>query len=98
MLNRFRWASLQLQTLCDTKTDEAVQERLGRLPPKLEDLYLELYQKLTKNAADADREVTINAFSWLLCAQRTLSSTEFLDVLSVSTKRSFSKLNKEHVL
>ena len=92
MLNRFRWASLQLQTLCDAKTDEAVQERLGRLPPKLEDLYLELYEKLTKESADADREVTINALSWLLCAQRTLSSAEFLVALSVTAQRSFRKL------
>jgi hypothetical protein len=98
MLNRFRWASLQLQTLCDAKTDEAVQERLGRLPSKLEDLYLELYEKLTKESADADREVTINAFSWLLCAQRTMSSAEFVAALSVTAQRSFSKLTKEHVL
>ena len=98
MLKRFRWASLQLQSLCSTTTDEAVQERLRRLPPKLEDLYLELYEKLTKESADADREVTINALSWLLCAQRTLSSAEFLVALSVTAQRPFRRLTKEHVL
>jgi hypothetical protein len=98
MYNRFRWASLQLQSLCYSKTDEAVQERLGRLPSGLEDLYVELYEKLTKDSADADREVTINAFSWLLCAQRTLSSAEFLAALSVTAQRSFSNLTKEQVL
>lgn len=47
-------------------------------PEVLEDLYLELYEKLTETSADADCEVTINAFSWLFCAQRALTSREFL--------------------
>src|SRR4051794_36722128 len=98
MVTRFRWASLQLQSVCDVKTDEAVQERLGRLPPKLEDLYSELYEKLIKNSEDADREVTIYALSWLLCAKRTLSSAEFLIALSKTPRRRVNQLKKEHVL
>ncbi|KAH6670150.1 hypothetical protein B0J14DRAFT_517196 [Halenospora varia] len=94
----FRWASLQLQNLCSIRTDEAVRERLERLPPKLEELYLELYEELTKTSADADREVTINAFSWLLCAQRTLTSGEFLAALSTTPRRQFNQLTKEHIL
>ena len=94
---RFRWASLQLQTLCSFRTDEAILERLGRLPKTLENLYLELYEKLTTTSADADREVTVNAFSWLLCAQRTLTSVEFLTALSTTPGRQFN-LTKEHVL
>jgi hypothetical protein len=89
---------LQLQSLCAVKTDEAVQERLGRLPPKLEDLYFELYERLTTDAAEADREVTINAFRWLLCAQRRLTSWEFLAALSITPRRRFNQLTKEHVL
>ncbi|KAH6664607.1 hypothetical protein B0J14DRAFT_493279, partial [Halenospora varia] len=52
-----------LQSLYSVRTNKAIRERLGRLPPKLEDLYLELYKKLTKTLADTDRKVTINAFS-----------------------------------
>ena len=97
MITRFLWASLQLQSLCSVRTDEAIQERLEQLPPKLEDLYLELYEKLTKTSANADREVAINAFSWLLCAQRTLTTGEFLAALSMTPRRHF-KLTKEHIL
>ena len=98
MITRFRWASLQLQSLCSARTDEAIRERLGQLPPNLEDLYLELYEKLTKTSANADREVTINAFSWLLCAQRKLTSREFLAAMSTTPRRQFRELTKEHIL
>ena len=98
MITRFRWASLQLQSLCSARTDEAIRERLGQLPPNLEDLYLELYEKLTKTSANADREVTINAFSWLLCAQRKLTSREFLAAMSTTPRRQFRQLTKKHIL
>ncbi|KAH6665987.1 hypothetical protein B0J14DRAFT_678599 [Halenospora varia] len=81
----FRWASLQLQSLCSVRTDKAIQERLGRLPPKLEDLYLELYEKLTKTLADTDRK-------------RTLTSGEFLAALSTTPRQHFNRLTKEHIL
>ncbi|KAH8653142.1 hypothetical protein BGZ60DRAFT_533332 [Tricladium varicosporioides] len=94
----FRWASLQLQSLCSVRTNEAIRERLGQLPPKLEDLYLELYETLTKTSADTDREITIGTFSWLLCAQRTLTSAEFLAALSTTPRQQFNHLTKEHIL
>ena len=97
MIIRFRWASLQLQSLCSVRTDEAIRERLRQLPPKLDDLYFELYERLTKTSANADREVTIKTFSWLLCAQRTLTSGEFLAALS-TTRQPFNQLTKEHIL
>ena len=89
---------MQLQRLCEAKTDEAVQEKLGRLPPKLEDLYLEVYERLIEDAEEADREVTIHAFSWLLCAKRRLNTGEFLAALSLTPRRLFVQLTKEHVL
>ncbi|PVH75975.1 ankyrin [Cadophora sp. DSE1049] len=94
----FRWASLQLQSLCSLHTDEAIQERLGRLPPKLEELYLELYQKIKATTANADREIATGALSWLLCAQRKLSSEEFLAALSYTARGQFGKLTIEQVL
>ena len=96
--NRFRWASLQLQSLCNLYTDEAIQERLGRLPPKLEELYLELYQKLKSTTANADREIATGTLTWLLCAQRKLSSEEFLAALSYTARGQFDKLTIEQVL
>ena len=98
MIIRFRWASLQLQSLCGDQTDEAIRERLRQLPSRLEDHYLELYEKLIKTSTNADREVIINAFSWLLCAQRTLTSGEFLAALSITTRRQSNQVTKEHIL
>ncbi|KIM92814.1 hypothetical protein OIDMADRAFT_107066 [Oidiodendron maius Zn] len=94
----FRWASLQLQSLCDLKTDEAVRERLGRLPPKLEDLYVELHEKISKYPADADRRIARNVFVWLLCAQRRLNSAEFLSAVSICPASRFCQLSKDQVL
>src|SRR6202023_959998 len=84
--------------LCEMKTDDAIRERLGRLPPKLEDLYLEIYEKFSKYPAEADRRITRNALAWLLCAQRKLSSVEFLDALSITPDGHFSPVSKGQVL
>ncbi len=80
------------------KTDEAIRERIGQLPPKLEDLYLKQYKKFTKYSAEADRQITRNAFSWLICAQRRLNSTEFLTALSMTPGRHPSQLTIDQVL
>lgn len=64
----------------------------------MEDLYFELYEKLTKDSEEADREVTINAFSLLLCAQRMLTSAEFLAALSTTPQRNYGELTNDHVL
>lgn len=88
---------MQLQSLCDVKTDEGIRERLGQLPPKLEELYRQHYEKLTKASAEADREVTTNTFSWLLCAQRRLASSELLAALLVRRQCS-DQLTIDHVL
>ena len=87
-----------MQSLCDLKTDDAVRERIGRLPPKLEDLYMELYEKFTNYQAEADRKITRSALSWLLCAQRTMSSSEFLAMLSMTPRGDFSQPSVDQVL
>jgi len=62
------------------------------------ELYLDLYEKSTKNSEEADRRVTINAFSWLLCAQRRLTSEEFLTAVSTTPQQKFNSLTKGHIL
>jgi hypothetical protein len=51
---------MQLQSLYELKTDDAIQEQLVRLLPKLEDLSLEIYKKFSKYPAEADRQITKN--------------------------------------
>ena len=94
---RFRWAALQLQALCDLNSDAAVRERIGRLPPTLEDLYQEYLVKLENYQAEADRKYAKHTLAWLLCAHRTLRSDEFLAAVSIAVP-SGSHLTKEQVL
>ncbi|KAK4182058.1 hypothetical protein QBC35DRAFT_468368, partial [Podospora australis] len=93
----FRWAALQLQALCDLNSDAAVRERIGRLPPTLEDLYQEYLVKLENYPADADRKYARHTLAWLLCARRTLKSDEFLTAVSIAVP-SGGHLTKEQLL
>ena len=96
--NRFRWASLQLDLLCALKSDTDIRSRLGRLPPKLEDLYVEIYDHLTSGPGTTDRTIVQNTLTWLLCAQRTLRSHEFLCAVAVKAEMAAQELTKDMVL
>lgn len=74
--------------MCDLKSDEAVKERLGCLPPKLEDLYQEILVKIDHYPATADREYARHTFAWLLCAQQQLSSRKVLVAVSMAMPQS----------
>ncbi|KAI1860458.1 hypothetical protein JX265_009857 [Neoarthrinium moseri] len=94
----FRWASLQLQLLCDQVSDAAVRERLGRLPPTLEALYQELLDKIRAYTADADRQYARNTLVWLLCGRRRLSSNEFFAAVSIIPDHPPSAVTKGQIL
>ncbi|KAI8724319.1 NACHT domain-containing protein [Fusarium sp. LHS14.1] len=94
----FRWASLQLQALCQQTTDAAILERLGRLPRTLAELYQEILAKIENLDADADRQLAQNAFSWLLCAQEQLSSDVFLAAVSVTKYGSAPAISRDQLL
>ena len=59
------------------KTGNVIRKWLGRILPKLEDLYLEIYKKFGKYPAEADRRIKRYALASLLCAQRELGFAEF---------------------
>ncbi|KAI8714909.1 NACHT domain-containing protein [Fusarium sp. LHS14.1] len=94
----FRWASLQLQALCQQTTDAAILERLGRLPRTLAELYQEILANIENLDADADRQLAQNAFSWLLCAQEQLSSDVFLAAVSVTKYGSAPAISRDQLL
>ena len=74
----FRWASLQLDVLRPLKRDEDIRARLGKLPQKLEELYLEVYNNLISAQAEVGRSIIDNTLKWLLCAKEKLHAPEFL--------------------
>ena len=73
---------MQLQYLCSFNMDVDIRKSLGRLPPNLDTLYAELYDVLSNKPGEIERIVFRNVLSWLLCAQRTLKTIEFLAAVS----------------
>ncbi|KAH6983300.1 hypothetical protein BKA56DRAFT_671994 [Ilyonectria sp. MPI-CAGE-AT-0026] len=94
----FRWASLQLQALQQHRTDEAILERLGRLPRTLAELYKEVLSKIENFEAAADRRVARNALSWMLCSRKRLRSDDFLVAVSLTRDRSTSAISRDQLL
>ena len=94
----FRWAALQLEMLCTLKLDQDVRARLGRIPPKLEQLYQEIYKtNLLKYPGEVGQSIINNVMRWLLCAQRQMNSSEFCTAIVLNTIPA-EELTKEHVL
>ena len=94
----FRWAALQLELLCTMKLDQDIRARLGRIPPKLEQLYQEIYEKnLLKHPGEVGQSIINNIMRWLLCAQRQMKSSEFCTAIVLNTIPA-EELTKEHVL
>ena len=94
----FRWATLQLEMLCTMKLDQDIRARLGRIPPKLEQLYQEIYEKnLLKYPGEVGQSIINNIMRWLLCAQRQMKASEFCTAVVLNTIAE-EELTKEHVL
>ncbi|KAK1837982.1 ankyrin repeat protein, partial [Colletotrichum chrysophilum] len=94
----FRWVALQLQALQKCCTDMAVQERLGRLPKTLRDLYQEIFTDIEKYEAESDRRITQNALSWLLCGRKQLESAVFLEAITTSENGPTRSISRDHLL
>lgn len=80
------------------KCDEDVRAQLGRLPPKLGDLYLEIYDRLISNSGEFGRAIIENSLKWLLCAQGTLKSSEFLWAVVANLEGSNRSISCENLL
>ena len=80
------------------KIDEDVRAKLGRLPPKLEQLYLEIYDRLLKHPGEAGRSIVQNVLKWLLCARRQMRNFEFRIAVAGNLSIRPEELEKEHIL
>ncbi|KAH7010424.1 hypothetical protein EDB80DRAFT_573247, partial [Ilyonectria destructans] len=94
--DRFRWADLQLKALQELRTEQAVIERLGRLPKTLKRLYQEILNRIEDSPADADKQIARNALCWLLCGQEQFESSVFL--VAVTGKTGSVSLSKDQLL
>ena len=94
----FRWASLQLDVLRAFKRDEDIRARLGKLPPKLEELYLEVYNNLISAQAEVGRSIIDNTLKWLLCAKEELHASEFLIAVAANLGTSEGDISVDNLL
>lgn len=94
----FRWASLQLDVLRTLKRDEDIRVRLGRLPPKLEQIYLEVYENLISDQGPLSRAIIDNAMKWLLCAQQKLRASGFLAAVAGNLDTSEGDITIDDIL
>lgn len=77
----FRWVVLSLETLIAINHPKDFEESLGKLPPKLSELYDIIFKQI-EEAGSHERDVATKMLKWLLCAQRVLSVEELICAVS----------------
>lgn len=74
---RFQWVALQVRQLLRLRTENAIRDRLGRLPQDLKDAYDEIYQEIDKLHSE-DKQIAHRAFQWVMCTETPLGLKELL--------------------
>ncbi|KAH6613404.1 hypothetical protein F5144DRAFT_402964 [Chaetomium tenue] len=96
----FRWVTLQIQNLCDTRRmrlEKDVRSELGRLPKTLADLYLVAFNQVLGLGVESSR-LAISALQILLVAFRPLSWDEFLYLLVLSDDGPQQSITRDEVV
>ena len=65
-------------------SDHDIRQRLGKIPPKLERLYFEVYEQVVSYEGETGRGITKGSFMWLLCALEELKSSDFRCAVAAS--------------
>lgn len=77
LITRFQWAALQIRQLLRLRTENAIRDRLGRLPKDLKDAYDEIYEEI-ENLHSEDKQIAHRAFQWVMCAKEPLGRKALL--------------------
>ncbi|KAJ5408197.1 hypothetical protein N7509_002080 [Penicillium cosmopolitanum] len=86
---RFRWASLQIEYLCNQqriKLAEDVEAELGRLPSTLQESYANIHGTI-RTQAKHSRSLAKRTLAWLVCCQRPLPSSDLIYAVSLGMRR-----------
>jgi ankyrin repeat protein len=76
--------------------DDVIQE-LGRLPATLKESYTTIYNRII-SSGPTSMSVARQTFKWILCAQKPLSITELIEVVSIGSKLEITKLSSSKIL
>lgn len=68
---------LQLQYICGMKSNVAIQQRLGKLPPTLQAIYKEVYDASMAGFEGHGKSISKAIFAWLISAYGAFDSTNF---------------------
>jgi ankyrin repeat protein len=97
---RFRWVSLQLQSICrpGILLEGDVREKLRHPPQNLTAMYSEVYNQMYSQLGPESQQIMKRVLKWLLCAQRQLSTDELLAAVSIKSSKEFTRVSKQDVL
>ncbi|KAJ8122088.1 hypothetical protein ONZ43_g1624 [Nemania bipapillata] len=82
----FQWAFLQIKQILLLESEEAILDRLGKLPPDLKTAYDEIYDKV-KSHHKHDRVLADNAFKWVAAACKPLASDTLLPAIRLDSQQ-----------
>ncbi|OCL01702.1 hypothetical protein AOQ84DRAFT_306174, partial [Glonium stellatum] len=96
----FQWAALQIRQLLELDLEDAIEDRLGKLPMDLKHAYDEIYGKIKRN--EKQREIADRAFQWVMASCEPLQTPVFLEAVlqdvNNDTARSVRKVDEDLVL
>ena len=95
--DRFRWVSMQLQYLCDTRLSSVVRERLGTLPKDLAQLYEEVYEQRMQEFHEYENSLARHVFHYLMCFQEEIPSKTFIKAVKFGHEE-WADLSQETLL
>lgn len=89
---------MQLEYLSTLKLDGEIRDRLGRLPPRLEQLYSAIYQEMLLDVTGIRVEVIQHVFKWLLYARHQLNTADMISFVRQKSPCQFQDLTEDHIL
>ncbi|KAK2742796.1 hypothetical protein FQN57_005087 [Myotisia sp. PD_48] len=81
----FQWAALQIHHIRECRSEEAIRNRLGKLPVTLKEAYDEIYSGI-QNAEENDKILAERAIMWIMSAMTPLDGEELLELIRVGEK------------
>jgi ankyrin repeat domain-containing protein 50 len=78
----FLWAALQLESICNMKTDEAIRQALNNLPKDLPQTYSRILRKSRENE-EKENSYQRQVLELVTAARRPLTTEELREALSV---------------
>ncbi|EUC45810.1 hypothetical protein COCMIDRAFT_94583, partial [Bipolaris oryzae ATCC 44560] len=82
----FLWVALQIQTLCDMKTDHAIREALADLPKDLSETFARILRKSAQSGKSGSSDLALQrkTLQIVLAARQPLTMDELREALSVT--------------